>query len=237
METLPYVGREATEDPEALPLMRKRQQTLIEIVAPPSSRAPADAAVNLTSAGRELENAKTSWDAAATCARLVCEALGARAVLVLSFVASEGMLRVIGTAGANATDLLGETIAPDDFISEAVLYNLRSLVLTFDDAPPAAPARLRELDARSALIAVPIIAQGQCVGVIEVVNPKTHEGHIVGAIEHLARALSRFFPRRTSPKRSGTNPVAAAPPSQARKPARRYALFHAWLKKRAAERP
>jgi hypothetical protein len=234
METLPYVERDSGEDPEAMPLMRKRQQTLIEIVPPPSSRTPSDAAVNLTTAARELESAKTSWDAAATCARLVCEALGARAVLVLSF--SEETLRVIGAAGANATDLLGETIAPDDFISEAVLYNLRSLVLTFDDELPAAPARLRELDARSSLVAVPIIAEGRCVGVIEVVNPETHEGHIVGAIEHLARSLAGLFTRSATKKRaSGTTPVTAAT-SQLRKRGRRYALFHAWLRKRAAER-
>jgi hypothetical protein len=233
MQTLPYVEIEGKED--AVPLTRKRQQTLIEIAPPPSSRDPSGAVANLTAAKRELESAKGSWDAASTCARIVCEALSARAVLVLSFLAPEQMLHVIGAAGPNAMDLLGESIAPDDFISGAVLYDLRSLVLTFDDEPPANPARLRALDARTSLIAIPIIADGRCVGVIEVVNPETHEGHVVGAIEHLARGLAPFLMRRPSARpTSGSLPPAA--PSPQRRRGRGYALFHAWLKKRAAER-
>ncbi len=227
-ETLPYiaevdetpltdhVARELAteEDFEALPLTRRRQPTLLGVDEP----RPKPSA-NLASGPRRIEQSKTSWQAAQTCASAVAETLGARAVLVLSLIDAESKLRVIGASGSNASDHLGETISSDDFIASAVVFNERSVVLTFDDGAPSGPARLRALGARASLIAVPIMAGGACVGVIEVVDATGHEGHAVGSVEHLARFLAPF--------------LARSQPSHA--PQAGYGVFKTWIDRAAAE--
>jgi hypothetical protein len=235
-ETLPYaaeleLSRDARSESDpvqadgAVPLVRRRQSTLVDA-------APSSARDGVAVGPRRIAEAKTSWEAARTCAGLVCEGLRAKAVLVFVSLESESKLRVIGAAGASASDFLGETIASDDLIASAVLFNERTIVLTFDGHPPTSPSRLRELDARSMFVAVPIMAGGRCVGVIEVVDPDASRGHAVGTTEHLARFVARFLSSPEPRRASGTRAAVRLPPNAAvHGETRRRAIFEAWVEK------
>jgi hypothetical protein len=229
-QTLPYAAEVEGDAGAPLPPMRARQATLVDVVAPPpSSRTSTDASAAITLGRARVEQAKTRAEAARVCAAVVCEALRARAVLVLVANRDKTKLRIVGVAGASASDFLGETISSDDFVSSAVLDGQRTVVLSVHDETPGASADVRERDERSSLIAVPILADGRCVGVIEVVDAATHDGAVVGAVEHLARFVARFLAPRER-RASGVRPVLRASPLRGE--GGRRALFDAWLQKR-----
>lgn len=120
----------------------------------------------------DLEIFGNAWQAAAFSAAALLKALDARAVIVHAVDEATSELRIVGVKGANTNDLLGET-APldDDFVASTAASNGRPLAMAFDgDLPRVMPSRFTTVRAKTSLVAVPLIASGRCVGLIEVID-------------------------------------------------------------------
>jgi hypothetical protein len=172
--------RRAARDAEEAPLLLLRQRPLPRVLA---------------TGLRRIERASTSWEAATITTEVLATTLKARTVLVLAHNEPKSELRIIGAAGAGAMDLLAQTVSTDDFISSAVLMNERSLALSLDADLPRDPERLHTIGVESSLIAVPVISDGTCAGIIEVFDPTGTDGHVIGTVEHVARVVARFLGR------------------------------------------
>jgi hypothetical protein len=120
----------------------------------------------------DLELFGTAWKAAAFSASVLSKSLRARAVIIHAVDAPTSELRIVAVKGASTSDLLGETAAvDDDFVGSTVTSNGRPLKMTFDrELPRVLPSRFATVRAQRSLVAVPLIASGRCVGLIEVVD-------------------------------------------------------------------
>jgi hypothetical protein len=149
----------------------------------------------------ELEFVETSWQAANVCASALAHALGARAVVIHSHDLASRELRAIGAHGPNANDLLGAAEpSDDDFVASAVICNGKPVVMRFDgELPRLAPQRLTTVGASRALVAVPALAWGRCVAMIEVVDPDDRfASRAADCAAYVAERLAAFLSARVA---------------------------------------
>ena len=191
-----------------LPTLDLGDDDIVEDVPPPPPRTstmppPVPRAARPIDAVREavgeLEFFATPWQAAGVCAAALAKALRAGAVLVHLYDAKRRELRTIAVEVARPHDLLGSTAAADDdLVASAVTVNKKPMTLRFDGGlPRSAPARLRTVDAKRSLVAVPAIASGACVAVIEVVDATDPNAKALQeACAFVAERLAKFLASR-----------------------------------------
>jgi hypothetical protein len=135
----------------------------------------------------------TSWQAAGVCAVALRRALRARAVVIHVHDTHTGELRVIAADGEKSHDLLGVCEpSADDCFASAVIANGNPVKVTFDGVlPRVVPQRLRVLGANRAFLAVPVLVDGSCVAIVEVVDPDARfDKRAVAACAYVATRLS-----------------------------------------------
>jgi hypothetical protein len=155
--------------------------------APPSSRSLRIASSRAPLAPRVAR--ESLWQMAARHAGALAVALGARAVLI--HLHDDHELRVVGAAGVDADDLLGESdVAATDFVART-LRESRSLTMCFEAGlPRVAPARLRRIGARWSLVAVPVVVASTRVALVEAVDADVDLRDAVSECERVAASLA-----------------------------------------------
>jgi GAF domain-containing protein len=141
------------EDEVVLALSRRRE-------VPPESQVRPRASI------------ESAAQAASIAAASLAASLDARAVLIHTHDPESGELRVIGAWGEQACGLIDSVeSSDDDFVASAVVANGRPLkMLLAGGLPRVAPLRLEVLEAARSLIAAPIMVDGSCVGLIEIID-------------------------------------------------------------------
>jgi hypothetical protein len=147
----------------------------------------------------ELELVDSSWEAARVCAALLARALGARAVIVHSHDLAQRELRTIGVHGDRHGALLGSSDpSDDDLVASAVICNEKPVTMRFDgELPRLAPRRLEILGAPRTLVAVPAMAWGRCVAIIEVIDADDRfAGRVADSASYVAERLAAYLSGR-----------------------------------------
>lgn len=147
----------------------------------------------------ELELVESSWQAASVCAAALARALGARAVIVHSHDLTRRELRAIGVHGEGTADLLGSSdLSDDDLVASAVICNEKPVTMRFDgELPRLAPRRLAILGAPRTLVAVPAMAWGRCVAMIEIIDADARfAGRVADAALYVAERLAAYLSGR-----------------------------------------
>jgi hypothetical protein len=165
-----------------LPPMRPRSTTLVSWPAPPARGSVSrplgqddehdehddlDGEVVLA-LSRRREPSEPPVSETRLCAR----APDARAVIVHAHDPGTHELRVVGVWGENVATLLGEAeVSDDDFVASTVIGNGHPMTMLLGGGlPRVAPRRLAVVGAERSLFALPILSEGVCVGLIEVVD-------------------------------------------------------------------
>jgi hypothetical protein len=154
---------------------------------------------------QDLTAARSTWEAAGTCATALVRVLLARAVIVHLYDQGLSELRIIGVQCRKANDLLGATEPlSDDLFASAVVTNGKPVQVAFEGLPPRMiPERIRRLDATSSLTAVPVMVDHECVAIIEVVDlDERFEQRALIACMFAADRLAHCFARQRA-KRGG----------------------------------
>jgi hypothetical protein len=183
-----------------LPPMRPRSTTLVSWPAPPARgavsrplgqddehdehddldgevvlalsrrREPSEPPVSETRLCARAPDARAQ--AATVAAASLVAGLDARAVIVHAHDPGTHELRVVGVWGENVATLLGEAeVSDDDFVASTVIGNGHPMTMLLGGGlPRVAPRRLAVVGAERSLFALPILSEGVCVGLIEVVD-------------------------------------------------------------------
>jgi hypothetical protein len=110
-------------------------------------------------------------------------------------------LRAIGVFGPRSHDVLG-SIEPseDDFVASTAICNQKPLTMRFDgELPRLAPTRLGILGAKRNLIAVPVLAWGRCVAILEIVDcDEIFVERAGAAAAYVAERLAEFISERVA---------------------------------------
>lgn len=149
----------------------------------------------------ELNYADTQWAAARLCAVALGRALGARTVIIHSHDVATRELRVIGVHGDGEFDLLGcGGGSDDDLIASAVICNQKAVTMRFDgELPRVAPRRLGMIAAPRMLVAVPAMAWGRCVAVIEIIDADERlASRVADSAAYVAERLAEFLSERVA---------------------------------------
>jgi hypothetical protein len=149
----------------------------------------------------ELNFVDTTWQAASVCAAALTQALGARSVVIHAHDLTTREIRVIAAHGGSATDLLGSIeSADDDFVASTVVCNGKALVMRFDgELPRLAPERLGALGAKRSLVAVPALAWGRFVALIEIVDADERLAtRVADSGAYVAERLAEFLSERAA---------------------------------------
>lgn len=149
----------------------------------------------------ELNFVDTAWEAAGVCAGTLARALGARAVVIHSHDLKRRELRAIGAFGDRTTDLLGMVeSSDDDLVASAAICNERSVTMRFDgELPRLAPKRLGVVGAPRTVVAVPAMAWGRVLAIIEVIDADDRfDGRVADAAAYVAERLAEFLSERVA---------------------------------------
>jgi hypothetical protein len=162
-----------------------------DILEAEAAPAPTSTLAALVEDIGDLECLGTAWQAAGVSAAALRRALGARAVVVSAYDVRRRELRVIGSSGPRAQDVLGTVAdAQTDLVSSMLRANGRPLVMRFEGAlPDSAPDRLRIVGASASLVA---IAVAPSVAMVEVVDAPDAK-RAVAACRIVEERLGRFF--------------------------------------------
>jgi hypothetical protein len=165
--------------PVSAPVPAPAPVAIAVAAAPPSARpfpAPrasmTDPTDLLFDGMYELNFAATAWEAAGVCASALAKALGARAVVIHTHDLRRRELRAIGAHGAGDVEIIGlSESSEDDLVASAVICNERTVTMRFDgELPRVAPQRLHAVGAPRTVVAVPGMAWGRCLAIIEVID-------------------------------------------------------------------
>jgi hypothetical protein len=186
--------------PEKLPPMRPRSTTLVSAPAPPArgslpppklAQNEVDAEVVLPLSRRRptapppasertpisgmhpvARVADIRAAAATRAAAALAAGFDATAVIVHVYDGAFDEVRVVGVYGEDTDVLVGEVEArEDDFVASTVITNGGPMTMLLGGGlPRVAPRRLAILGARRSLVAVPVLRDGVCIGLIEVVD-------------------------------------------------------------------
>ena len=106
-------------------------------------------------------------------------------------------LRAIGVHGEGEFDVLGSSDgSEDDLIASAVICNEKAVTMRFDgELPRLAPRRLGMLAAPPrTLVAVPVMAWGRCIAVIEIIDPDERlASRVADSASYVAERLAEFM--------------------------------------------
>ena len=146
-----------------------------------------------------LEHVESSWQAASVCAEALARALGARSVVVHAHDLVGRELRAIGAHGDHAVEILGTSgSSDDDLVAAAVICNEKAVTMRFDgELPRLAPRRLELIGAPRTLVAVPAMAWGRCVAMIEVIDADDrYAARVSDAAGYVAERLAAYLSGR-----------------------------------------
>ncbi len=146
-----------------------------------------------------LEHVESSWQAASVCAEALARALGARSVVVHAHDLVGRELRAIGAHGDHAVEILGSSgSSDDDLVASAVICNEKAVTMRFDgELPRLAPRRLELLGAPRTLVAVPAMAWGRCVAMIEIIDADDrYASRVNDAASYVAERLAAYLSGR-----------------------------------------
>lgn len=150
----------------------------------------------------DLNYADSAWAAARVCAAVLGRALGARTVIVHAHDLATHELRAIGVHGDGEFDVLGSSDgSDDDLVASAVICNEKPVTMRFDGGlPRLAPRRLGLIGvAPRTLVAVPAMAWGRCVAVIEIIDAdERFAGRVADSAAYVAERLAAFLSDRVA---------------------------------------
>jgi len=148
----------------------------------------------------ELNFVDTAIEAADVCARALAKALRARAVVIHAHDLVARTLRTIGTFGG-PPELLGSSASSDDdLVGAAVICNERPVTMRFGgELPRVAPRRLEVVGAPRTLVAVPALAWGRCVAMIEIIDADERlADRVADSTAYVAERLAEFLSERAA---------------------------------------
>jgi hypothetical protein len=149
----------------------------------------------------DLVYADSHWQAARLCASALGRALGARSVIVHAHDLVTRELRAIGVHGDGEFDVLGSSdLSEDDLVASAVICNQKAVTMRFDgELPRLAPRRLGMIGAPRTLVAVPAMAWGRCVAVIEIIDADERlASRVADSAAYVAERLAAFLSDRVA---------------------------------------
>lgn len=149
----------------------------------------------------ELNYADSQWQAARLCASALGRALGARTVIIHAHDLASRELRAIGVHGDGEFDVLGSSDpSEDDLVASAVICNEKPVIMRFDgELPRLAPKRLGMIGAPRTLVAVPAMAWGRCVAVIEIIDADERlASRVADSAAYVAERLAEFLSDRAA---------------------------------------
>lgn len=149
----------------------------------------------------ELNFVDTAVEAADVCAGALAKALRARAVVIHTHDLVAKQLRAIGVHGVSPSKILFSSEASeDDLVASAVICNQAPVTMRFDgELPKLAPQRLSHVGAPRTLVAVPALAWGRCVALIEVIDADDRVAHrVADSAAYVAERLAEFLSERAA---------------------------------------
>jgi hypothetical protein len=149
----------------------------------------------------ELSFIDSSWQAADVCAGALAKALGARAIVIHMHDLARREIRAIGACGPRSHEILGSfEPSEDDFVASAAICNGKPVTMKFDgELPRLAPSRLGIVGAARSLVAVPVLAWGRCVALIEIVDADdAYATRVVDAVAYVSERLAEFLSARAA---------------------------------------
>jgi len=149
----------------------------------------------------ELNFVDTAVEAADVCASALAKALRARAVVVHAHDLVKRELRAIGVHGASFTELFGSAArSEDDLVASAVVCNEAPVTMRWDgELPRLAPRRFGIVGAPRTVVAVPAMAWGRCVAIIEVIDADERVAQrVADSTAYVAERLAEFLSERAA---------------------------------------
>lgn len=165
-------------------------------IAVPRAGSAPDPTDILFDAVYELNFASSTWEAAGMCAQTLARALGARAVVIHTHDLERRELRAIGAHGDADIDVIGSAeSSDDDLVASAVLCNQKSVTMKFEgELPRIAPKRLHAVGAPRSVVAVPAMAWGRCLAIIEVIDAdERYDGRVADSAAYVAERFAEFL--------------------------------------------
>jgi len=191
---MPVIAPAPEPPPESRVQMRDLAKPKLESMVDPSEA--------LFDGMYEMNYADSQWSAARLCATVLAKALGARTVIVHAHDLASRELRAIGVSGEGEFDVLGSSDgSDDDLVASAVICNERPVTMKFDgELPRLAPRRLGMIGrAPRTLVAVPAMAWGRCVAVIEIIDADERlAGRVADSASYVAERLAAFLSNRAA---------------------------------------
>lgn len=218
VESAPQPARRSSAPPPPLPIRRSSAPP----PAPASVPAPPVSTVRATSIATPLPGLRPSApdptdvlfdglyelnfvhsldDAATLCAAALGAALGARAVVVHAHDLARRELRALAAHGAEQCGVVGSTEpSDDDLVAAGAICNEGPITMRFDgELPRVAPRRLAALGAPRTVVAVPAMAWGRCLGVIEVIDAdERFAPRVADAAMYVAERFAEFLSHRVA---------------------------------------
>jgi hypothetical protein len=130
------------------------------------------------------------------CAETLARALNARTVVIHTHDLERRELKAVGASGDGDFDIMGTSAkAEDDLIASAVLCNQKSVTMKFEgELPRMAPPRLYAVGAPRSVVAVPAMAWGRCLAIIEIIDAdERYDGRVADCTAYVAERLAEFL--------------------------------------------
>lgn len=179
------------------PKMARTEPVVVPKHAPlPKIGSVPDPTDILFDAVYELNFASSPWEAAGMCAETLARALNARTVVIHAHDLERRELKAIGASGDGDFDIIGMSEkADDDLVASAVLCNQKSITMRFDgELPRMAPSRLHAVGAPRSVVAVPAMAWGRCLAIIEVIDAdERYDGRVADSAAYVAERFAEFL--------------------------------------------
>ena len=196
------LARKATTIPPPPPSSHVAPKAKVDaVVVPPHDPLPKissapDPTDILFDAVYELNFASSTWEAAGMCAETLARALGARTVVIHAHDLERRELKAIGASGDGDFEIMGTSgSVDDDLVASAVLCNQKSVTMKFDgELPRMAPMRLHSVGAPRSVVAVPAMAWGRCLAIIEVIDAdERYDGRVADSAAYVAERFAEFL--------------------------------------------
>ena len=204
-DELPTTMRRSAPPPppssHVAPKMPRSEDVDDEVVIPKAGAVPKissapDPTDILFDAVYELNFASSAWEAAGMCAETLARALNARTVVIHAHDLERRELKAIGASGDGDFEIMGTSeSAEDDLVASAVICNQKSVTMKFDgDLPRMAPSRLHSVGAPRSVVAVPAMAWGRCLAIIEVIDAdERYDDRVADSAAYVAERLAEFL--------------------------------------------
>ena len=196
------LARKSTSIPPPPPSSHVAPKAKVDaVVVPPHDPLPKissapDPTDILFDAVYELNFASSTWEAAGMCAETLARALGARTVVIHAHDLERRELKAIGASGDGDFEIMGTSgSVDDDLVASAVLCNQKSVTMKFDgELPRMAPMRLHSVGAPRSVVAVPAMAWGRCLAIIEVIDAdERYDDRVADSAAYVAERLAEFL--------------------------------------------